>query len=265
MYRVLKHILFPKVIAACAIAPAAMSVFTKELDDFVSSMLADPERGGMHWEQFVDKLAEAGLCDRDVECDPDFVAVHEKNRSRFGLGCGAMNIHGAGIVAQGFSWKKSSDVMAIRFNGDSATWNFNEQLVELSQGMLPPLRMIKLISIGGTNTNGFLRALRHQSITVTKYKDLNDRWDKTTLCAKDEALARAQAHGLKWTVLDHRVVDRWPDIVQYGIAVMNARSSAGISETEGMLAIYEAVEAELTANKEINWEFALQVRFLFCW
>ena len=82
------------------------------------------------------------------------------------------------------------------------------------------------------------------------------------MCAKDEALARAQAHGLKWAVLDHRVVDRWPDIVQYGIAVMNARSSAEISETEGMLAIYEAVEAELMANKEINWEFALRVRFL---
>ena len=62
----------------------------------------------------------------------------------------------------GFAWSKCADVTAVEAAGPD--WQhgvqFNEELVALSGGLIPPLSDLRLLSVGGGHTNCFLRAVK---------------------------------------------------------------------------------------------------------
>ncbi len=58
--------------------------------------------------------------------------------------------------------------------------------------------------------------------------------------------------------IDPRVVERYPGIIKYAIAVMNAKTSADITEVEGVLAVREYVAGDLSQKRPINWDHAVK-------
>ena len=98
----------------------------------------------------------------------DAVGIHPRNRSGQGLDIGECHSHCYEVVQQGFSWTKAADVTAIEAPGGEelqAATAFNDELAENSNGMFPKLKVLRLLSIGGAHTNGFLRVLLARSTT----------------------------------------------------------------------------------------------------
>ncbi len=63
--------------------------------------------------------------------------------------------HGSQILQAGFSWKKASDATAVEF--PPAPLHIqptaeNEKYSKLSNGLIPPLSQLKLLSLGGVHT-----------------------------------------------------------------------------------------------------------------
>ena len=58
--------------------------------------------------------------------------------------------HGEKILRLGFSLAKCSDVVAFEVHPDDTTADqFNQDLASMSDGLIPPLAQLRLISVGG--------------------------------------------------------------------------------------------------------------------
>ena len=114
--------------------------------------------------------------------------------------------HGAWILTNGFSYKKCDDVVCFTHNpSDTAAVEFNNTLVDLSGGLIPPLAELRFLSVGGGHTNTFLRALKAGCITHCKdLKDVLGRMNPETLAAGRPQLQTALQEGLMWLIIDHR-------------------------------------------------------------
>ena len=241
------------------------SPFTLELDEFVRSRITvgvDKQNVGK-WEQILEKFEATGLV-TEMDLLPEFVYVHPLNRNKVGLNPGQMNSHGGGIIRQGFSWKKASDAIAIapRPDGMDDTVNFNVRLNEISGELLPALSLLKAIALGCNNTNGFLRALRaHCKTVLIEYADDNGNWDTDMLIQRDPPLAVACKQGLRWKVLDWRLAERYSGLVEFIINAHNTRTSAEMSEVEGMLAVHTTVMADLAIGNALDWKKGGEVIF----
>ena len=232
--------------------------FTPELDEYVRSRISnlrDKQNVGK-WEQILKKFEEAGLV-TTMDLLPEWVYVHPLNRNKVGINPGQMNSHGGGIVRQGFSWSRSSDALALAPRPEETEYieQSNVRLNEMSGGLLPPLSLLKAIGIGGNNTNAFLRALRAKSKCVlSEYADENGNWDTPMLVQRDPPLAEATERGLKWKVLDSRVAVRYSGLVEFIINALNTRTTAEISEVEGMLAVHASAMADIAAGNPPDWK-----------
>ena len=110
-------------------------------------------------------LEQAGLVWQE-RVPPELVGAHPANRSGLMLDVATAHQHGAEILATSFSFAKARDATAVE--ADAATGlgqSQNERLVQSSKGMLAPLKALKLLSVGGSHTNAFLRAVKGNCLT----------------------------------------------------------------------------------------------------
>ena len=122
------------------------------------------------WDEIKHKLVGAGLASVQ-QVQPQFVGVHPCNRSSFGIDPARVHEHGHDIVRSGFSWNKTTDVVAIEVPPaphNAEINRVNTELVHLSDGLLPELSQLKLASVGGSHTNAYLRALVAGTRTIVK-------------------------------------------------------------------------------------------------
>ena len=127
-------------------------------------------------------------------------------RSGLGVVGAEAHAHGATIMRQGFSLKKCEDVVVFTCKADdTASHDFNRQLVALSQGQIPPLAELRFVSVGGAHTNSFLRALNAGCITHQKaLQDVNGKLNAEKLSAGKPQLASALQEGMNWLIIDPR-------------------------------------------------------------
>lgn len=141
--------------------------------------------------------------------------------------------HGERILKLGFSMAKCSDIVAFEVGPDDTEAKaFNDSLVSLSDGLIPALSACRLVAVGGNHTNTFVRALKAgcrtplpylqgadgkcspppttatTTITTTHhYKTGADgKLSASLLSAERPLLKQALDEGLKWFVLDHRLL-----------------------------------------------------------
>ena len=212
------------------------------------------------WEEIIVDLKNNDLVQR-IQLRPDFVGIHSLNRSTFGIDGRSMNLHGGKIDKQGFSFKKAADATAVEPPIDpkelATEIDANASNVELSDGLLPALTAVKALSIGGANTNGFLRAVRGRAPTIiASCADASGCWDKDAMVQKCNALGEAADIGMWWDVIDRRCPIAWPLLVPVGINALNAKAGTEVSEVSVMLSLALSAAADEAAGKKVNWDLA---------
>ena len=134
-------------------------------------------------------------------------------RSKLGVAGGDAHQHGQTILKEGFSMRKASDVCCFEAppQGSDAykeAVESNEEVVNLSSGLIPPLTQLKYQSVGGAHTNTFLRAVKANCPTpVPDLQDANKRLSLSELAVNQPQFEEAVKNGLDWFVMDWRLHD----------------------------------------------------------
>ena len=206
------------------------------------------------WDKLQDLLLEAQLA-RKSRMPPDFVGVHKMNRSNFGLSGADVHAHGDEILQSGFSWRRASDATAVEIDPtDKDAKSFNEKLANLSGGLIPALRQLKLLSIGSSHTNAFLRALNARCRTnVDRLKNENGLLDPDFWCMRQPQLKDALEGGLMWFVIHRDVPKVWPDLIDCVQRALNTQAVGGQSEVEVMLSMHSIMQSNIRDGKDPDW------------
>ena len=129
------------------------AVFTKGLLEQVHKLCDDAEATGARvaaWEAIQVIMLQHKIA-WNAQVPPEFVGVHPLNRSGLGVSGADAHHHGGQILQAGFSWRKASDATAVEcppapFHLQSVTEN--EKYSKLSNGLIPQLSQLKLLSLG---------------------------------------------------------------------------------------------------------------------
>ena len=242
--------------------------FTDDVVMKVKALLDEGSASGSRvaaWEQIQDALLKAGL-GWTAQMPPDFVGVHPCNRSRLGVGGSEAHFHGAQILQAGFSWAKAADATAVEappYPHDMEAAAANDKFVSLSDGLIPPLSQMKLMSIGGGHTNTFLRAVKAGCRSaVPSLADQSGRLSAEALCVNRPAFRDAVSQGLKWFVIHWRAPEVWPSLVHFVQAALNTIPRNEQSEVEVMLDLHRQWKACVLAGEEAEWS---KIEEAACW
>jgi hypothetical protein len=239
-------------------SPKFSSIFTDNLVQEVQKVIDTANSTGARvaaWDNIQELLLQHKVA-WVAQVPPDFCGVHPLNRSKLGVGGMESHTHGMQILQAGFSWKKAADATAVEAkHDDKDAWDANERFVHLSGGFLPPLQQLKLLSLGGAHTNGFLRAVKAGcKSAVPKLADDEGNLNMQKLIVDRPEFKEAVERGLKWFVMHHEAPAVWPGLVHMVQAALNTHAKGDQTEVEVMLDVHNMYEAALTAGTEVDWK-----------
>ena len=187
------------------------------------------------------------------------MGVHHENRSKHGVVAADAHKHGEQIVIVGFSFRKAADATAVEHDEkDIIQVTFNRSLVQLSDNMIPELTQLKIVSIGASHTNVFLRALRARSRTcIPSLQDASGKLDTDAISARPPAgaaLRDAYENGLHWLVLHRDVGKVWPTLIDTVQKALNTETAGGQSELEVMLSMHNMMVQAIAAKTKPDWQ-----------
>ena len=234
-------------------------MYTQDVIQKVNDVLSRAASSGERvsgWEELKVVLKGAKLA-WISQVAPDMVGVHPGNRSSLGVGASEAHHHGARIVQSGWSWSKASDVSALECPPppyDRDAQQMNKLYVDMSEGGIPPLRLLKLLSIGGAHTNTFLRSVQAESkCACSKLADSRGRFNRSEITCNRDGLREAVETGMKWTVFHWQVADVFPGFVDFAVKAMNTDSRNEVSEVEVMLEMSMQVAAAIKQKMDPDW------------
>ena len=209
-------------------------------------------------EAIISILEKAGLAYKQ-QVPPEYVGIHPKNRSGLMLAIAEVHAHGAEILKTGWSWRKAADATAFEAPPDASVATVaNERIVRLSQEMLPPLVTCRLLSVGASHTNAFLRAVKAGCKTLLPSLDNGQgRMSLDHLSVDRPEFREAVQAGLVWTVLHHQCDVAWPgptglcSLIQ---GSLNTRAQSDQGEVEILLELSALREAAEAAGVEPEWK-----------
>jgi len=208
------------------------------------------------WEEIQGVLVTAKL-GWTAQMPPDFVGVHPCNRSYLGVGGSEAHFHGSQVLQAGFSWAKAADATAVETPPhplDQEAVEENDKFVNLSDGLIPPLSQMKLMSIGGGHTNTFLRAVKAGCRSaVESLGDQTGRLNIEILGAGRPAFRDAVSHGLKWFVIHWKAPQVWPLLLDFVQKALNTVARNEQGEIEVMLDLHRQWKACILAGRDADW------------
>ena len=217
------------------------------------------------WEEIQEVLAKAKL-GWTTQMPPDLVGVHPCNRSYLGVGGSEAHFHGRQILQAGFSWAKAADATSVEAPPpplDKEAVEENEKFVSLSDGLIPPLSQMKLMSVGGGHTNTFLRAVKAGCRSaVESLADPSGRLNVEILGANRPAFREAVSQGLKWFVIHWRAPELWPQLLDFVQKALNTVARNEQGEIEVMLDLHRQWKACVLAGREADWS---KIEEAACW
>jgi hypothetical protein len=151
---------------------------------------------------------------------PDQAGVHPINRSSLGvIGSDAQEL-GAEILSDGWSWHKCAHSTA--FQAPPGDWieeakAFNDHLVSLSEGVIPELRSLQVLSVGCSHTNTFLRqvAAGVRCVVPALMPNASGMLDKDQLAINRHEFQKAIDGGLQFLVLHWQCAYAWPELANF--------------------------------------------------
>ncbi len=234
-------------------------LFTPEIIKTVNDVIANCNRTGEKitgWERVGESLIGAKLAWR-CHTPPDCAGVHQSNRSSYGLAGSDAQVHGKKILGAGFSWKKCEDATAIQCPPEpwsAESKSFNDELVALSDNLIPPLAQLQILSIGAGHTNTFLRQVNAGVASVTSLKDASGNLNKQELVINRKAFGEALDKGLNWLVLHWQVMYVFPDLADFVQSALNTTVQGHQTEIEVMLNMHRMASKAIAAGLEVEWK-----------
>jgi len=175
-----------------------------------------------------------------------------------GVGGSEAQCHGRDVLQEGWSWKKASDATAIEKPPppfDKADVQFNNDIVDKSAGLIPPLTVFEIESIGGSHTNTFLRQVKNGvRCVVQSLADEHGALNAEKLCLRRPLFKEALDKGMKWYLLHWAAAFVWPQLLSFIQSALNTVSRGGQSETEMMLQMCDAAKAAIRAKQNPDWD-----------
>ena len=193
-----------------------------------------------------------------AQIPPECCGVHERNRSSLGVGGSESHHLGARILRMGFSWSKCDDATAFTApqTGPRAksAQKTNTRLVELSNGLLPALSQLQAVSVAGSHTNTFLRAVKAGCVTiVASLADSAGRLNVDMLSVNRPAFKDAVTNGLKWLMIADCVDEAIPELAGFIEKSLNTKAAQDKSEIEVMLEMFELAQSALSKGTNPDW------------
>ena len=231
-------------------------VFPKHVVDDVAAIIEEANRTGARVSagDKVKAILDANKLSWTARVPVDFVGVHPQNRNGLGVGGSDAHFHGLQILTAGFSWTKASDATAFECSpDDTAAADCNDKWVKLSGGLLPDLTAMKLLSIGGAHTNGFLRAVKAQCrTTIASLADGSGKLSLDRLAVGRPEFRDACENGLRWLVVHRDAPKVWPGLAMLIQKALNTEAQGQQSEVECMLDIF-ALYKDACTNPPADW------------
>ncbi|CAK9087247.1 Putative mitochondrial protein, partial [Durusdinium trenchii] len=174
-------------------------------------------------------LRQSGLM-YTIQISPAFVGCHPQNRD--GIGVDQQHVHSLVDKFQESGFASSAGrYMAVEVEpGNNTVKDFNEEMVAKSNGQLAPIKdTLKYASISGSHSNQALRLWHYACQHNGKPLSID------ALRVDDAAYAECASSGVMWQVIDHAVVQAFPQFVGLCQAACNSVQQVSQVETEFQL------------------------------
>ena len=177
-------------------------------------------------------LVEAGEADT-MELHPKLVGVHPKNRSGKLMVPSKVHNKGLKISKVGFSWKLCGPDKAVAFENNPKSNHIEKATLEFSKSS-PELAnysagSVKAGSVGCGHLNQFLACVYDGVRTGERSLCEHGRntINKHFLCERDAELKKAVEKGLRWTVVNFRIEELYPNLPDIFQRALNVEHHIG--------------------------------------
>ena len=233
---------------------------TPELIAWVQDLIAQTEATGQGritaWESIAAELEKKSLA-WIQQVPAEWVGVHQANRGGVGVGGSESQVHGDQMLSGGFSFKKCSDATAFQCPPppwDTEAQEFNDKQSRMSQGLIPELVKLVLLSVGSTHTNTFVRqAKAGVKCVVQGRSDEHGNLNAELLARGREQFKEALDKGLRWFTMHWICPFVWPQLPDLAQNCLNTEARGQQSEIEIMLAMHKQMESYLQAGLAVDW------------
>ena len=226
----------------------------------VNKLIADGSASGERlsaWDQIKALLLAHSLA-WYAQIPPECCGVHERNRSSLGVGGSESHHLGARILRMGFSWSKCDDATAFAAPQTGprakAAQQKNARFAELSNGLIPALTQLQALSVAGSHTNTFLRAVKARCATVVpSLADSVGLLNVDMLSVNRPAFRDAVTNGLKWLMIADCVDEAIPELAGFIEKSLNTKAGQDKSEIEVMPEIFDVAQSALNKGTNPDW------------
>ena len=159
---------------------AVDQLFTPQLVENIGALLKKGRETGEKqgiWDQIRQEGTKANIAWR-AHVPPEYCGVDKGNRSSLGVGGSESQHLGYKILSVGWSWQKCNDSNLFQMPPQplaAAQVEFNDNLVALSDGLVPPLASLTHVSFGGGHTNTWLRQVKAGTRCILGDKAINSK------------------------------------------------------------------------------------------
>jgi hypothetical protein len=234
------------------------SMYTSDLINTMDTLLAKTNEPVSTWEEIRTLLMKISLASVQ-QVAPEYCGVHAENRSSHLVEAVGSQHHGHEILKAGFSWAKAADATASQapppgMHQYEQHMKANNALVQVSHGMIPPLKHMQIISLGSSFTNTFLRQCKGGvKSAVAELADDNGNLNMDVLGINREAFKTAVDKGLFWTIVHWSAFMVWPKLADLIQRALNTSPKGEISEIEVMLWMNRKAKALTDAGASVDW------------
>ena len=184
----------------------------------------------------------------------DHVGVDETNREGMGVQAADAQTHGFEILSLGFAWEElHAWCKQLAPEKKDKQKSFNDELVKLSRGLLPPLKFLDYTTVGGSHTNCFFRQVKSRVRSLSPaFADASGNLDVERIVHGRPEFQDALENGLELYVLHGQAEAAWPGLSAFLQKALNTEAKKERSELEGMMGMWH--RATLVPAASCDWD-----------
>jgi hypothetical protein len=231
-----------------------ISKVAPQLDTIAAAHAVDGQNQST-WEQFLAVLSRHPQLLWKQRVPADQVGTSRSNRGGLGIRVIKALANAERHFKDGYSFAKACEG-AVATSVPPPPHNqqdvdFNAALSN-SQEALPPLAGLQIVSIGSGHGNAFIRAVLGGATCAIKSLAPSGFLDADVLRRRSKGFDEALM-GLEWTIIHHKVAERWPKLIELGVTVLNNQHVISVSELEGAMAMHAASKEFIAKKVPLNW------------